>query len=115
MNDIISELLWKVQIILQNQVCEYTTPTTQIIDGTCCIITRCAEIKHDMQLPTDLKQALNHNHIQTRHLPKKFIREYLNVLLEKNPVLLMCEINIQRNKNNKAIYENTFQYKIMKS
>lgn len=113
-NDIVSELLSTVKIILQDQVCECPTPTTQIVNGMCCVITRCAEINHDVQLPTDLKQALNQNHIQTRHLPKKFIREYLHVLVEKKSVVIMCEINIQRN-NGKVIYENTFEFKINQS
>ena len=110
--DIISELLSTAQTVLQDQVREYETLSTQTINDIFCMITRSAEIKHDIQLPNNLKQALDKDYIQTRHLPKKFIREYIRVVVTKNSIALLCEANIQRN-NDTAAYENTFQSKII--
>ena len=114
MNNDISELLSTVHFILKDDVRECPTPTTQFVNGIWCVITRCAKIKHDIQIPNDLKEALNNDLIQPRYLPKDFIREYLHVLLVKDAVLLICEINIHRNKG-KAMYEDTFEFKIIKT
>ena len=109
--DSLQSILLNARVLMRDFLPECMEPIEKCFNNTHFILQRKVNLKEDVEIPFDLKNALTKKQISIQHLPKQMIQEYLIIVAKKKTFSVNIKVGIHQH-DSKSVCDDTFFYTI---